>query len=144
MTFACRLVENRLDYALCAYLRAIVFVHEQGCPLESEFDSYEDTARHWAGMNDNTLYGSGRWRLTNDGLAKIERVVVRADQRGKGYGRAIMNALMDDIRKQAPSSRIVLSSQDTAIPFYEKLGFKIEGDGYIEDTIPCHYMILVS
>ncbi len=35
---------------------------------------------------------------------------------------------------------MILDSQDQAIPFYEKSGFSMEGDGFMDAGIPHHRM----
>jgi predicted N-acetyltransferase YhbS len=58
-------------------------------------------------------------------LAFLGAVIVSPDLRGKGVGRAMMEAAMDHLR--ASGVRIVrLNAYLDAIPFYEKLGFRRE------------------
>ncbi|MDZ7834245.1 MAG: GNAT family N-acetyltransferase [Alkalibacterium sp.] len=43
-------------------------------------------------------------------------------------------------REQLYGSRLILDSQDHAIPFYEKEGFEVQGDGFLDAGIPHHFM----
>ena len=52
-----------------------------------------------------------------------------------------MHAVMDDIRATAPDCKTFrLGAQDYAIPFYERLGFAVDGDGFMDAGIPHHWM----
>jgi hypothetical protein len=46
-----------------------------------------------------------------------------------------------DIRSADPDLKILrLEAQDTAIPFYEKMGFAVVGSGFLQAGIPHHAM----
>lgn len=132
---------TRADYARCVHLRTIVFIIGQDCPPELEIDEHEDTCRHILGMDGDKPCATARWRIYKAGVAKIERVAVHPDWQGKGLGAALMRAVMADIAEVAPACSILrLGAQDYAIPFYEKLGFAVDGDGFMEAGIPHHWM----
>jgi ribosomal protein S18 acetylase RimI-like enzyme len=62
---------------------------------------------------------------TYDGLAFLGAVIVSPDLRGKGVGRAMMEAALDHLRGQGVRT-VRLNAYLDAIPFYEKLGFRRE------------------
>ena len=72
--------------------------------------------------------------------AKMQPVAVQPDRQGTGIGRA----MVDEFERQASRDgyrRIVLNARDTAVPFYEKLGYAVEGEMFEEVTIPHFRMV---
>ena len=53
----------------------------------------------------------------------IEDVVVRENQRGKGIGKLLVNNLIEKAKKNN-CDKIILSSSEKNLKFYEKLGFQ--------------------
>ena len=52
-----------------------------------------------------------------------------------------MRAVMDDaVRTVSDCKTLRLEAQDYAIPFYEKLGFTVVGEGFLDANIPHHAM----
>lgn len=61
--------------------------------------------------------------------AHITNIAVRADERGKGYGRALMSKLIE-LAAGAGIARMTLEVKDInerAVRLYESFGFKVEG-----------------
>ena len=54
---------------------------------------------------------------------------------GKGLGRRLMDASLAAVKERMPSKKIHISAQKYAAGFYEKSGFKITSDDYLEDGI---------
>ena len=53
----------------------------------------------------------------------IEDVVVKEDQRGKGIGKLLVNNLIEKAKKNN-CDKIILSSSEKNLKFYQKLGFQ--------------------
>lgn len=76
----------------------------------------------------------------------IGRVAVLARARGTGAGRAVMEALeaaaLEKFGAPGPDGartvRVELSAQDQAMPFYERLGYTVHGEGYLDEGIWHH------
>ena len=86
---------------------------------------------------DDEIVGyAGLWKMSDE--AHITTVGVRANQQGKGYGHALMAALIQ--RAYHLGSRWltleVRPSNDVAVRLYEKFGFKVIGRrrGYYTDN----------
>lgn len=60
--------------------------------------------------------------LPEEGYAKIERVAVVSDRRKQGIGRIAIEAAEDWI-KELGYKKIVITSRDEAVGFYEALGY---------------------
>lgn len=119
------------DQAAIRAIREAVFIEEQGVPPELEFDGLDDSALQVLAKADGQPAGTGR--VLDDG--HIGRIAVLHAQRGLGLGAAIVQALVD-ASAQAGHKRVYLGAQTHAIGFYEKLGFTVYGDEFMDAGIP--------
>lgn len=121
-------------------VRKIVFVDEQNVPEEEEIDQYEDEATHVVLYDDQEKpAGAGRVRVL-DGIGKIERICVLSTTRGTGAGRKIVSKL-ENIASEQGVTKFKLNAQTHAIPFYEKLGYEVVSDEFMDAGIPHVTMI---
>lgn len=134
--------DNLYKYSLCIYLRTIVYVIEQNVPpYPNEFNPNEDKAMHYIGWLGDEPVATARYRILEEDntTGKIERIVVVNDRRKNGFGTQIVKHVMDEMLSTNPQvQRIIMNAQDQALPFYEKLGYSVVGDGFIEAGIPHH------
>lgn len=129
------------DFARCVYLRALVFGAGQNVHINEDIDDLEADCRHILGMDGDIPCATARWRIKENTIAKIERVAVHTSAQGKGVGAKLMQAVIADIAQYAPQCKtLMLGAQDYVIPFYERLGFTVIGDGYMDANIPHHNM----
>ncbi|KAF0816821.1 MULTISPECIES: GNAT family N-acetyltransferase [unclassified Cytobacillus] len=115
-------------------IRKQVFVGEQNVPLEEEIDQFEDEAVHFVLYNKGIPAGAGRFR-TVDGNGKVERICVLKEHRKSGSGKAIMDKIEELARKQGLPA-LKLNAQTQAIPFYEKLGYQVISEEFMDAGIP--------
>jgi predicted GNAT family N-acyltransferase len=132
-------VHNQQQLEKAYAIRTEVFVEEQGVPAEAEIDEYEEAARHVLVLYDGEAAGTGRVRELG-GVAKLERICVKAKFRKHGIGAAIMEGLEAIAREQGLTGA-KLHAQTQAAPFYEKAGYKIDSDVFMEENIPHVRMI---
>ena len=119
----------------CMDIRIAVFVEEQRVPMEEEMDGKDSICDHYLLSIDAAPIGTARIFLIGN-IAKIGRVAIVKDYRGKGLGHALMQHMVTDIRTNHEIEKIKLSSQTYAIPFYEALGFVVCSDEYMDAGIP--------
>ena len=125
------------DRAAMSAVRRAVVIEEQQVPEEIELDANDVNCSHVLGSLNGIPVACGR--LVPDG--HVGRVAVLREHRGKGYGCAIMQALIA-LAKSKGFDHVVLSSQVHALPFYEQLGFVARGDEFMEAGIPHQDMVL--
>jgi predicted GNAT family N-acyltransferase len=129
--FRVRLIEWREAGALAAGIRTTVFVGEQNVPAALEMDGRDGECAHaLAETAAGEAIGTGR--LMPDG--RIGRLAVLAPWRGCGVGAAILAALMQEARRRG-LRETYLHAQAHAKRFYERRGFVVEGDEYLEAGI---------
>lgn len=124
------------DLSFLLQIRHEVFVVGQNVPKEEENDEFEYTSTHFLATYDGTMCGTARWRETQEGV-KLERFAVLEEFRGKGVAKALLDGMLADIKKNKKTreKKIYLHAQVHVIPFYEKSGFVIEGEEFVEAGI---------
>ena len=125
------------DAELLSELRKVVFVGEQNVPTELEIDGKDPICLHVKALHNGLLVGTGR--LLPDGT--IGRMCVAIDYRGFNIGKLLLENLVNQARS-AGHSRVFLNSQSYAIAFYEKSGFVVDSEEFMEAVIPHKRMIL--
>lgn len=129
---------NDLDsktYQDALKIRYEVFVEEQKVPEELEIDDLEEQSHHVVLYQDDQPLGTARIYHQGDGVYKIQRVAVLSTQRGHGLGAQLMQACEQKIQ-QLQGTKMILGAQLQALPFYEKLGYIVEGPEFMDAGIP--------
>ena len=121
-------------------IRARVFIEEQGVSEADERDGRDDEAIHLIAFDCGEPVGTARLLIKGD-KGRIGRVAVLAGQRGRGLGKDIMRAALDELRMQGVA-QANLGSQAHAVGFYEDLGFEVTGPEYFDAGIPHREMVL--
>ena len=111
-------------------IRQTVFIGEQGVTAEEEFDEFDATTTHFLLCQDEVPVGAGR--VFKDG--HLGRIAVLKSARGLGFGRLIVEAMVEFLIKSGVSTAI-LGSQIQAVGFYERLGFIPFGSPFVEAGI---------
>lgn len=115
-------------------IRFRVFVEEQQVPAAEELDGIDPDCRHVLAemMGNNPLF-AGTARLLPDG--HIGRVAVLPAFRGRRIGEALVLRLID-LARELGHREVCLNSQESALGFYDRLGFVREGDRFYDAGIP--------
>lgn len=119
-------------------VRLTVFVNEQGVDPDLEIDGHDEDAMHYLLMEDESVLGTARWRETNNGI-KLERFAILQEHRNRGLGAILLMEVMSDTKGM--HHRIYLHAQADAVRFYERHGFRVEGDAFLEAGLEHRYMI---
>ena len=110
---------------------------QQAVPKELEWDGLDPLCAHALAWNDlGDVIGTARMQ----GEGTIGRMAVLKDWRGRGAGRALLQTLLDLAARQG-LSRVTLSAQTHALGFYERAGFHVVGDPFVDAGIP-HWLMV--
>ncbi len=112
-------------------IRREVFVVEQNCPPELEWE-HEEESHHFLATIDGEPAGACRWRKTDSGY-KLERFAVLKQHRGQGIAHTMVTTALNDL--PADADYIYLNAQIDAMPLYEKSGFEKTGPQFEEAGI---------
>ncbi len=81
------------DFALVSAVRTLVFVGEQDCPYEEEFDGNDLTATNFIALIDGQPVATTRIRWFAD-FCKLERLAVRREHRHEEVGRRLFDEVL--------------------------------------------------
>ena len=143
MSATARRITDLRDLDAAFTIRETVFVEGQGVPAALENDLHDRTdARHYlARTAAGAPAGAARWRETEHGV-KLERFAVLAEFRNQEIGATLLHAVLADVQAELPDAEIYLNAQLRAVPFYERHGFKTEGELFEEANIQHFRMVL--
>ena len=71
---------------------------------------------------------------------RLRQMAVQNNMQGKGIGATMMN-FAENVARDRGFRTMSMHARKTAIGFYEKLGYKVDGDEFQEVTIP-HFVML--
>ena len=134
-----KIVETLDDYLKVHAVRAIVFLHEQHCPYDIEIDEYEQSSAHILVEQEGEPIGVGRIRFYAD-YAKLERIAVRKEWRGRGLGHQLVDFLMDYCKAKG-FQKFRMHAQAHLVDYYAQHGFVRRGELFIEAGID-HYLMI--
>ena len=113
--------------------RSAVFVVEQTCPYQ-DIDGGDYESLHVYLEEEGKLLAYLRCYVQDEYTARIGRVLTM--ERGKGLGRPLMEAGIQAVREHYKANSVYIEAQCYAIGFYNKFGFEVCGEEFLEDGIP--------
>ncbi|BAM60178.1 acetyltransferase [Bacillus subtilis BEST7003] len=99
-----------------------------------EFDTLQEQCQHILVYHENQPVGTGRARIVGH-TAKLERICILKPYRKYGLGKIIVSGL-EEIMKEKGLTSYKLHGQTQAAGFYQKLGYQISSQEFMEDGIP--------
>ena len=126
-------------------LRSAIFVVEQDCVYQ-DLDGLDRDAIHVLGIKEDQLVAYAR--LLKPGAyypePAIGRIVTDPEKRGRSLGKQIVDATIQECRKQFLGENIKIMAQSYLIDFYKSFGFTVTSDEFLEDGIPHVEMLLTA
>lgn len=119
------------DFSHIKMIRQTVFIDEQKVPEELEWDEFDVQSIHILAYYDGVAVGTAR--LLPDG--HIGRMAVLQNYRNRKVGQSMLKYLLD-IAKKDLNNKVLLSAQEQAVVFYQKQGFVVISDVYLDAGIP--------
>jgi predicted GNAT family N-acyltransferase len=104
-------------------IRGAVYIGEQECPYEEEFDGNDFSATHLIGYVGDEPAGCMRIRYFAD-FAKVERLVVRKEFRSSGLARRIVEDSVG-LCESKGYERVYVYAQKRLVRFWSKCGFAL-------------------
>ena len=117
-----RVVRSMEEMARVIAIRSAVYMGEQHCPFEEEFDGNDFSATHLICHRGHEPVGCLRIRYFAD-FAKLERLAVRNESRSNGLAGQIVDAAIELCRKKG--YRVLYAhSQKRLLSFWAQRGFE--------------------
>ena len=115
-------------------IRATVFVLEQGVVYIDPDGNDKNAVQIYASV-DGVMVGCLRIYQLEEGTYRIGRVAVLKEFRGLGIGNAMMKEAIQYLRERTNATKACLDAQLHAIGFYEKLGFTLFTEEFLEEGL---------
>jgi predicted GNAT family N-acyltransferase len=131
------------DWEAARRIRTRVFVEEQECPPDEEWDGHDEASRHVVGRVDGAAVATARWRTVpwdEEIVAKLERFAVLPEHRGQGHGARLVEYVLADARR-AGFDAFLVHAQAHLEGWYAAHGFASTGRRFEEVGIPHVEMI---
>ena len=106
----------------------------------SERDENEEEAAHFAVFQDLGIIAVGRLDVLNDSVGKVRYMAVEETFQGKNIGKALMEFILMRC-EQENLHTIILHAREIAVPFYERLGFRIVEKSHLLFGEIQHYLM---
>ncbi len=126
--------------------RVEVFVVEQNC-VYSEVDDVDYDSIHLYTIDES---GEEPYKITSylriykkadeDNVYRFGRVLTT--RRGEGLGGEILNEAVRIVRDELKASEVYIEAQSYALGFYEKVGFVVCSEEFLDEGIPHKQMRL--
>ena len=114
------------DMMQAVAIRAAVYMAEQRCPYDEEFDGNDFAATHVVARVDGEPAGTVRIRYFGD-FVKCERFAIRREFRKLGLGMLMHNHSVAFCRRKGFRLMLV-HAQKRLLPYWTRVGFRPAGD----------------
>lgn len=122
-------------------LREEVLRKPLGQSLKNDDLSNEPNETIIAAINDqDEVIGCVMLRHLSSTEVKLRQMAVATALQGRGIGRALVRQA-EEVSAAAGYQTVSLHARQYAVPFYEKLGYQVQGDVFTEVGIPHLFMI---
>lgn len=119
-------------------LRQAVFVTEQGIDPALEFDENDAVVKHVVGYQSGRPVTTVRVDARTPYKMKLQRVATLPTVRGQGLASQVLQYVLKAVPK---GTDVTLDAQEFAVGLYERLGFKVVGEVFMEVGIPHYHMV---
>lgn len=99
----------------------------------------EDRCFHVGAYEDDRLVGCLFLRPSSVDRIMLKQLAVATTHQRRGIGRQLLR-FAEDLARARGFKEIFFHARETAVPFYEKQGYRREGERFIEFTLP-HFLM---
>ena len=92
-----------------------------------------------AAFDEDEMLGCCMLTKIDNQTLQLRQMAVNNNLQGKGIGASIMS-FAETLSRDRGYKKLIMHARNTAIGFYEKFGFKVRGDEFVEVNIPHHVM----
>lgn len=127
------------EYKQMLKLRDDILRKPLGLKFSDEELEKEKNNMHMVAYEDERMLGCCMLVEEDPQTVRLRQMAVVNDVQGKGIGRALMQ-FAENLARDRGYKRITMHARKNAIGFYEKMGYKKNGNEFTEITIP-HYVM---
>jgi N-acetylglutamate synthase-like GNAT family acetyltransferase len=92
-----------------------------------------------AAFEEEKILGCCLLTKVDKDCVRLRQMAVQNNLQGKGIGASMMS-FAEHVAKDAGYKKLIMHARKSAIGFYEKFGYKVSGNEFIELSIP-HYIM---
>ena len=90
-------------------------------------------------FEDDEMLGCCMLTKTGKDTVRLRQMAVKTGLQGKGIGRVLM-IFAENLARDRGMKKLVMHARKTALGFYEKLGYELVGEEFVEVTVP-HFVM---
>jgi len=128
------------DYRAAVELRRRILRRPLGLDLSEEQLAAECDEAHIVAKRGDTVVGCLVMVPKPEGIVKMRQVAVEPDLQGQGIGEQMVR-FSEEWSRNSRFDLIELNARETAVRFYLKLDYELDGEPFIEVSIPHRRMI---
>lgn len=127
------------DYKKMITLRQQILRQPLGLSFSMEELEKEKNDLLIAAFDDDDMLGCCMLTKINNDTLRLRQMAVQNNLQGKGIGASIMS-FIENLSRDKGYKFLMMHARNTAIGFYEKFGYKVKGEEFIEVGVPHHVM----
>ena len=127
------------DYQLMVSLRYEILRKPLGLTFSPEDLEKEKDDILIAAFEDDIMLGCCMLTTTAPDTVRLRQMAVRNNLQGKGIGQAIIS-FAEKLARHKGYKTITMHARDSALGFYERCGYQVKGDQFVEVSVPHHLM----
>ena len=127
------------DYRKMVQLRNEILRKPLGLSLTQQDLDKEENDILIAAYDDDEMLGCCVLSPVDGNTLRLRQMAVQGNLQGKGIGASIMS-FAENIARDKGYKKLYMHARNNAIGFYEKFGYKINGNEFEEINIPHHIM----
>ncbi|MFS8082148.1 MAG: GNAT family N-acetyltransferase [Ginsengibacter sp.] len=135
---------KQIDHGSAQYDQMVNLRHEiLRKPLDLTFESAElDDEKNdilIAALDEEVMLGCCLLAPSEEGVVRLRQMAVQNNVQGKGIGASMMN-YAENLARDKGYKKLIMHARETAVGFYEKLGYKKVGQEFTEVNLP-HFIM---
>ncbi|HMJ47917.1 MAG TPA: GNAT family N-acetyltransferase [Ferruginibacter sp.] len=127
------------EYQQMVQLRNLILRQPLGLSFTKEELEMEKDDILIAAFDDDIMLGCCVLSCIDTNTLRLRQMAVSDTLQGKGIGASIMY-FAENLARDRGYKRMSMHARNIVIGFYEKFGYKVKGDEFIEVNLPHHIM----
>ena len=127
------------EYKQMVQLRHLILRQPLGLSFSKEELEKEKNNILVAAFDDDEMLACCMLCPMDTETLQLRQMAVNGNLQGKGIGASIMS-FVETLARDKGYKKIMMHARNTAMGFYEKFGYKIQGDEFTEISLPHHIM----
>jgi predicted N-acetyltransferase YhbS len=120
-------------------LRFRVLREPLGHPRSAVLFPFESESLHLVAVEDGEVRGCVLFHPENERSGRLFQMAVRPELQGKGVGAKLVRRLEEELSRRG-FTHVHLHARAQVVPFYERLGYEVYGEPFVEVGVPHRHM----